>query len=81
MKRGGKLTCFILKSLILCYSNTLPAQQNSDQTELEQQDAAQISAEFLEFLADWGEINDETFDIIEHHGLLDSEQQQPQEEN
>ncbi len=34
-----------------------------------------LSKEFLEFLAEFGEVEDETFDVILHHGLEDAEKQ------
>jgi len=84
MKRGGKLKWLLLKSLLLCYSNTILSQQNSSQLNQEQltpeqQNSTQNSAEFLEFLADWGEVDEETFSIIEQHGLLDTSEEQTEE--
>ena len=76
MKNGGKLAW-----LLMIYSLTAMAQdaelaaQNPDSATPQNDTDTVLSAEFFEFLADYGTLDDNTFEIIEQHALRDSAKQ------
>lgn len=45
-------------------------------TALADEEASQPSAEFLEFLAEFEDVDDETFELLVEHGVRDQEKEQ-----
>ena len=62
--------CLLLLPVVVLAQNSQISQPSTNNPAVTQPNP-QLSLEFLEFLADFGDLDDQTYDLIEFHALQD----------